>query len=246
MAELRYPLTDQNRLRVLEASVDQTAQDRLLARPYVVPTQMETMIQTFLAKFRPAYDHMLAERGTRGKEVDEKNTAVSELAQYVRDFLEVLQRRIAREKQPQALFIEYGQIRSGENATGQSAADVIDYADQIIKGEVRVIADGYAPMTNPTVAEIETRRTAAIAEIADVNAAKSNLDQAQHDLDALRPEADKLIRIMNSQLNITLYGMSKDDTRAVKERYGFTFYDRETASTGDEETPAPITPEPTT
>lgn len=217
----------------MEASVDQTAQDRLLARPYVVPTQMETMIQTFLAQFRPAYDHMLAERGSRGKEVDEKNTAVSELAQYVRDFWEVLQRRIAREKQPEALFIEYGQLRSGENADGQSAADLIDYADQIIKGEARVVADGYAPMTNPTVAEIEVKRAAAIAEIADVNTAKSNLDQAQHDLDVLRPEADKLIRIMNSQLDITLYGMSKDDVRAVKERYGFTFYDRETAIIDD-------------
>ena len=229
MAKIYYPRSDRDRLNVLEKSVEQSAQDRVVGQTYVVPVQMETIIQTFLIDYRPAVDLVLEMRGKRGKEVGEKTTAVSKLARYVRDFWEVLERRIEREELNRGLFIEYNQLRSGENPDGRSLQDWLNQSEYIINGEARAVADGFAPMANPSVAEIVTMRDAAIAEAADVDLAQSKLGKAQLELDALRSEADRLIRVMNAQLNITMYGMDSDTVRGIKERYGFTFYDRETA-----------------
>ena len=243
MAQLKYPETDRTRLNVLEKCVDQSAKDRVKARLYVVPAPMETMVQTFLAQYRPAVEHMLNMRGNRSMEVDEKRTAVSELERHIRDFWAVLERRIVRKNLPRGMFVEFDQLRSGENPDGRSLQEWLNRAEDIIRGEARVVAKGYEPMANPSVAEITAVRDAALAEAADVEDAISDLDQAQHDLDALRPEADRLIRLFIAQLDITLYGVDKDDIRAIKERYGYTFYVRETEETAVVQEPlAPITP----
>ncbi len=237
MAKIYYPRSDRDRLNVLEKSVEQSAQDRVVGQAYVVPVQMETIVQTFLIDYRPAVDLVLEMRGKRGKEVGEKTTAVSKLARFVRDFWEVLERRIEREELNRGLFIEYNQLLSGENPDGRSVQDWLDNAEYIIKGEDRAIADGFAPMANPSAAEVAAMRTAAVTEAADVDLAQSKLGKAQLEADALRPEADRLIRVMNAQLDITLYGVPSDTVRGIKERYGFTFYDQPTDEPPTEEPP---------
>ncbi len=116
----------------------------------------------------------------------------------------------------------------------------------LIEGDAAAVVMGYEPMSNPSAAEVDTARLAAIAEAADVTNADRALDDAQHALDDMRPEADKLIRLISGHLDMAMYGMSADDMRRKKERYGFTCYDRETAVPEEPETgedpAAPPTP----
>ena len=241
MAQLRFPTSHRKRLYLLQKCTEETALDKLDGRSYVIPASLETTMQTFLTSYAPAVKAVADGYGKRGREVDEKTTAVAALERYVRDFWEVLERRIVREELPRGLFMEYQQLRSGENPDGRSLEDWLTRSQDIIDGEARAVADGFAPMANPSAAEVAAKRDAARAEAIDVGRADSALDSAQHTLDALTAEADKLIRLMNAQLEITMYDLSAEDKRHVKERYGFTYYDQETAI--DEEEKPPITPE---
>ena len=241
MSEIKYPKSDLDRLSFFNQCAKEAARDRLAGDPYLV-VNLETGLTEFITRFSPAVKLVQEKRGQRGVEVDEKQTAVAELDRYIRDYWAGLERRIVREDLPRGLFLEYNLLRSGENPMGSSLTKLLQYADAIADGEARIVAKGFAPMCNPNVIEIGAKRAAAFSEADDVDGANSELDRAQHALDALRAEADRLIRVTNAQMDATLYGMSRDDVRNVKTRYGYTFYNRETAV--DEEEIPPITPEP--
>ena len=239
MATMEYPKSDENRIILLESIVKQTARDVTSAR-IRVPANLTTAIQTFITSYRPAIDLVLELRGVRGREVDEKQTAVDQLQQYVRDFWAVLERRISREDLSRGMFIQYDLLRSGDNPGGRALKDWLKYADHIIKGEAKTIAAGYAPMSNPSAAEVAAKRDAVVAEVDDVLTVGDDLDAAQHALDDARAEADKLIRLTSAQLDIALYGTDNDDVRNVKVRYGYEYYDESAVAPADTE---PIAPE---
>jgi hypothetical protein len=48
----------------------------------------------------------------------------------------------------------------------------------------------------------------------------------QQELAALRPQADKLIKALNAQLEAALYELPDEALRRVKRSYGFQFYTR--------------------
>ena len=250
MAEIRYPQSDLDRLSLLKQCDKETARDKAASASYLV-ANLETGLTEFITRFAPAVTLVQEKRGQRGVEVDEKQTAVAELVQYIRDYWAGLERRIVRENLPRGLFIEYNLLRSGSNPMGTSLTKLLQYGDAIIAGEARIVAKGYAPMCNPNVLEIQAKRDAAFTEADDVDGANSELDRAQHALDPLRAEADRLIRVINAQMDASLYGMSADDVRSIKVRYGYDFYDRETATSTplsagvDPEPVDPIAPEET-
>lgn len=236
MPELRYPMTDRDRLTLLATAVTESPLDTAVQ----IPPAFQTQMQTFITSYRPAVDLLLDLRSRRGREVDEKQTAVNRLERHVRDFWAVLERRIGRQDLPESLFITYNQPRSGENPSGGRLQDWLDRAEDIINGDAIAVADGFEPMSNPNAAEVAAAREAAVTEAADVNTADRELDRAQHALDDMRAEADKLIRLLNGQLDLALYGLSADDARHTKARYGFTYYER--ALTEGEPAPAPEIP----
>jgi hypothetical protein len=235
MPELRYPRTDLNRLTLLERTVIEAPLNP--ATP--LPPAFLTQIQTFVTSYQPLVKQMETLRFERGHEVVEKRTAVDKLKRHVRDFWAVAKRRIDRQELNEALMLTYNLPLDGENPSGDRLQDWIDRANSIVEGDAAAVAKGYEPMSNPSAAEVDAARLAAIAEAADVTNADRTLDDAQHALDDMRPEADKLIRLISGQLDMALYGMSADDVRHKKERYGFTYYDRETAVV--EEAPAILT-----
>lgn len=223
--ELRYPVADGQRLYLLKECL---SAEEIRRRKYTgyLPTALVAEVAAFVTEYEPMQDTVRELRGARAGAVDRKKTAVTNLIYYVRDFWEVLERRIRREQQPEALFIFYDQTRSGDNATGNRVADWLDYAADIARGEANVVAQGFSPMTNPSAAAVAVRSEIAKTAVSDVLSTAADLDDAQHIVDAARPQADKLIRIVNANLNLSLYGRKKDDMRGIKRRYGFSFYER--------------------
>ena len=240
MIRLRYPSADKDRLMLLESCDAQIARDVVDVRAYI-PAALASAIQAHITVFDPAVTRAMNRRGQRSVEVAEKQTAVAELDRYVRDYWNVLERRIVREKLPHALFVEFDLLLGGDDPVGRAVTDMLKYADNIKEGESSIVAKGYAPMCNPSAAEVAVKRAAVSTESADVIIADTALDESQHALEDARAEADKLIRFVVAQLDMALYGSDADDVRRIKERYGFKF-DRETAV--DDEPLDPITPEP--
>jgi len=222
MIRLRYPQADKDRLMLLESCAAQIARDVADTRAYI-PAALDSAIQAHIAIFDPAITLAMNRRGQRSVEVEEKQTAVSELDRYVRDYWNVLERRIIREKLPHGLFVEYDLLLSGDDPAGRSMTDLLKYADNIVEGEASITAKGYAPMCNPSAAEVAAKRAAVSTESADVIIADTALDESQHALEDARAEADKLIRFVVAQLDMALYGTDADDIRRIKERYGFKF-----------------------
>ncbi len=222
MIRLRYPSADKDRLMLLESCDAQIARDVADTRAYI-PAALATAIQAHIAIFAPAVTQAMNRRGQRSVEVGEKQTAVSELERYVRDYWNVLERRIVREKLPHGLFIEFDLLLSGDDPVGRSVTDTLKYADNIVEGEASIVAKGYAPMCNPSAAEVAAKRAIVSTESTDVIVADTALDEAQHALEDARAEADKLIRFVVAQLDMALYGTDADDIRRIKERYGFKF-----------------------
>ncbi len=132
MIELRYPVTHEKRLYLAE-------------------------IEAFIVEYRPLVDAAWKLRDARAMAVDAKKTAVSDLIHYVRDFLEVLERRNRHEKLPEGLLVYYNQERIGDNPTGNRERDWLGYTSDIVNGEAGVVAKGYPPMVNPSAAEVGIR-----------------------------------------------------------------------------------------
>ena len=238
MIRSRYPQADKDRLMLLESCAEQIARDVADTRAYI-PAALATAIQAHILVFGPAVTRAMNMRGQRAVEVGEKQTAVAELDRYVRDYWNVLERRIVREKLPRGLFVEFDLLLGGDDPAGRSMTDMLKYADNIAQGEASIVAKGYAPMCNPSAAEVAAKRAAVSTESTDVIVADTALDEAQHTLEDARAEADKLIRFVVAQLDMALYGSDADDIRRIKERYGFKFEGEtavveETAVGGDE------------
>ena len=240
MIRLQYPRADKDRLMLLQSCDEQIARDVADGRAYI-PAALASAIQAHILILDPAVTRAMNLRGQRSVEVEEKQTAVSELERYVRDYWNVLERRIVREKLPRGLFVEFDLLLGGDDPVGRAVTDLLKYADNIAEGEASITAKGYAPMCNPSAAEVAAKRAAVSTESADVIVADTALDDAQHALEDARAEADKLIRFVVAQLDMALYGSDADDIRRIKQRYGFTF-EGETAVVDDPL--APITPEP--
>jgi hypothetical protein len=238
MAELRYPTSDSSRLALLEAALTEIPLDESVQLPPAFVTDM----QTFVTSYRPLVEKVQEERAKRGLEVTEKRTAVNQLDRYVRDFWAVLERRVIREGLNEALLLTYNLPLDGNNPKGGRMEDWLEWAAAIVKGEETAVSNGFAPMSNPSAAEVDAIRLAAIAEAADVRNADRDLDHAQHALDDVRAEADKLIRLLSGQLDMAMYGISADDVRHTKARFGFTYRDQASAvleTAVDESTPPP-------
>ena len=228
MIRLRYPYTDDDRLILLDGCAAQIMRDRADSRPYI-PDSLGNIIQAHILIYRPAVIRAMNTRGNRAVGVDGKITAVSELERYVRDYWNVLERRIVRENLPRGMFVQYNLLRSGGNPGGRALTDWLIYANDIIKGEAYAIERGYAPMSNPSATEVADKRAVVVAERANVIIANTALDEARNTLEAARAKADKLIRFVIAQLDIALYGVDADDVRRIKMRYGFKFDGGETA-----------------
>ena len=93
----------------------------------------------------------------------------------------------------------------------------------IIEGEADAIAAGYAPMENPSIAELNDKLDIAIAEAKDVSEADRQLDEAQEAVSDLMPEAKKIIDRIVAELDFNLYEKEDASKRRIMRNYGVRY-----------------------
>ena len=224
MIQIQYPRSDIKRLLLLEQAIATATQDQAAGRDYVSArwvSEAQALVPDFGAKVRS----MSALKGHRGQDIIEKNETMAELVRYVRDFWSGLKRRIIRLKQPNSLFLLYNLPQTGRNPTENNTSLVwLERGAGLIAADAKAVERGYPPMSNPSAAELQVVLDRARAEFGDVAMAHREVDVAQHEVNQLRPRADRLIRLLSAQLNASLYELPAEGIRHVKGTYGFEFY----------------------
>ena len=237
MSKYQPPRSDAERLSMLKRSLETGQADRTASLNYLEQDILSQM-NLFIPRFSAALEAVGAALGHRSKEVREKDEAVGFVQVYLRDFWEVLKRRVNRENQPAEVLTYYKLPLDGTIPTLSSADLWLTQAASVAQGDGLAVAAGYETMANPSAAKLQEVLAVAIAEVGDVAGADRVLDQAQERLALLRGEADTLLQEVMAQLRFQLRKKDESSQRRIMRSYGALF----TTSAG-EPTEEVVTPD---
>ena len=218
------PENDRRRLLVLSTLLKSYDQDALDGDSYI-GASVHAEAAAAYTPFNTAMDAISATLTARSTVVDEKNRAFKYLEWGVRDAWESVKRRMRRQDLNKNVLLYYGLPESGEVPKGMPYAEWLLYAKDVIDGDGEAVAAGYAPLLDPSAAEITTLRGAAQASHDAIRPADKAYDNAQTAVADLRDDVDgvlaKVVRDMRYHLSVA--EMDKESERRVMRGYGFTF-----------------------
>ncbi len=168
--------------------------------------------------------HALAKQaGTTAQVIKAKQLA----SWYIKDFIDALQNAIRR-----------GTIPGGERALYQlptekslrprivTEREILRWGDNVIKGETLRVANGGAPITFPSLAEVTT----AFEDFRTKNTQQSNdkdtYDNAQEAVQAMKKDADKLILRCWNEIETFYDEGDKPSMRRRAREWGVTYVHR--------------------
>lgn len=223
MPKRRLPQSEAALLRAMQTGKDR--KDSVPA-PLVIPYSASTIAK--LDAFLPAYElkvqaveaALLAQTSATASVKETKQMAIW----LVSDFYSALQSAIRRKKFDPTVRALYGLAVSDEKIpTLKSEADITFWGHKAALGETARIAAGGAPITFPTIAEVNT----AVTNFKNPNLAQANAkeayDAAQEALQADRAEADKLVLKMWNETEATFDEGDKASMRRKAREWGVIY-----------------------
>ncbi|MBI9063478.1 MAG: hypothetical protein JEZ14_15960 [Marinilabiliaceae bacterium] len=222
MPRLRKPEAALARLVFFKQVVETSEKDTGGKGPYVSAATVERTKQ-FIPGLESGLGNISQFTSLTQKEIREKNQAMTVLKVYIRDFWEVLKRRVYREQLPLDLFALFQLPKSGKVPALSSNRECLEMAELIIKGEAVALESGYAPMTNPDVSQLSEKLDIARKELKDVSEADLQLDKVQESVSGLMPEAKKLVDRIIAELEFNLYEKEDAGKRRIMRNYGVQY-----------------------
>ncbi|MGC9398249.1 MAG: hypothetical protein ACP5HM_03845 [Anaerolineae bacterium] len=222
MPYYRAPRSDGKRLRFLRKTLKADFHDRQRGQPYLHPL-LRAEVRALVPAFERALQALKTQQEVRSRRIEARNRALDEMELYLRDFWEVLKRRVAREAQPLSLLKTYGLPSSGRVPKPTTYEGWLDAAAQVVQGDVEATAVGYAPMVNPSAEEVRLRLDEVYRRAAAVAAAERAYDAAQARLVQLRAEVDEAIQDVVETLRFRLRKYDAAEQRRIMHRYGAAF-----------------------
>ncbi len=222
MPYYQAPRSDEKRLAFLHKTLDADLYDRRRGQPYLHP-DLRDQVAGLLPAFEKALQTLKASKAVRSQQIQERNDALDELITYLRDFWEVLKRRVAREHQPAYLLEVYGLPEDGLVPKPTTYEEWLNAAAQVVKGDAEAAGVGYASMVNPSAEEVRTRLDEVYRRAAEVGTAERNYGMAQEHVVELRAEANEVIQDVMDTLRFRLRKLDFDEQRQIMHRYGANF-----------------------
>lgn len=222
MPYYQAPRSDENRMQFLRKTLDTDLADRRRGQPYLHP-DLRDQVAGLLPAFESALKTLNARQSVRSQRIQDRNAALDELVTYLRDFWEVLKRRVARERQPTLLLEIYGLPRDGLVPKPTTYEEWLNAAAQVVQGDADATRVGYAAMINPSAEEVRTRLDEVYRRAAKVATAERDYNLAQEQVVALREEADEIIQDVMDTLRFRLRKLEYDEQRKIMHRYGANF-----------------------
>lgn len=222
MPTLDRPNSDAQRLQALQAAKAKAA----VTDPAELAFSTDLLNQ--LTNFLPQFDQKLQERSNalsaQTQATAGANPARARLAMYAKHFIHVLNMGIDRGVYPASARAYYKlHVLDGAMPAMGTDAQRLEWGQNVVNGDAARVADGGAPMTNPTAAEVGTELAALQAALADQLPAKDKYDKEQEEVERLRPEADQIIADVWDEV---LFNYRKDGPSSMRRKareYGVTY-----------------------
>jgi hypothetical protein len=217
-----FPNTDVQMQQVLQAAkykADSTP-------PAQLAFSNDTLVR--LTAFLPAFDQELQERGNA---LAAQTTATS-AANPARKALNMINRHFI---QVFNFAVERGEWTAEDRAFYQLPVDYtslpkmttdeenLRWAKYIVDGEAARVAAGGAPMSNPSAAQVDTKRAAVIAAIAAQSTLKDAYDREQKDVELMRSDAIELVTDIWDEVLFTFRKESAPSQRRLAREYGIQY-----------------------
>ncbi len=222
MAKLIVPTGNEKLLTLLDTATRVAAEDAAAGKN-LVEASWPTEASALLADFETKVRGLTKAQQRRAKEVAERRTAVDKLSVYVRDFMNVLKRRVNREELPAHCYEFFKLPLDGSLPNPTAIDDVVSWGAILVRGDADAVEDGYEPMSNPSAAQVKEKLDQARTEAKDIPPADRELDDAQNEVEALRVRAIEMVRDLAAQLNFVLRKLAPPERRRTIGRYGFKY-----------------------
>lgn len=193
----RLPSTNIGRFSALDAAKRKL--DSTDAADIVLSANTISRLNILYPLYKEAYETRTAVLGIQTSATEAANQDRSNSRTYISHFVQVFNLGVERKKYPAEHRSFYGLgINNGSVPTLTAEADILLWGNNLIKGDAKRLAAGGEPMSNPSIAELETVYNKMLQSIDAQSSKKDTYDKAQEALETLNPEADKLIlRIWN-------------------------------------------------
>ena len=216
------PTNDNARLAFLQKSAITASSDNTNGNQYISDEILEQVNQ-LLPDYEVKVNGLNNLLSSRSKEIRERDSAFSLLQLTVRDFWEVLKRRIRRKNLPAEVLTLYELPLNGHIPFPSSNQEWLGITRKVINGDKIAIEKGYEAMENPSTKELEKLLEICETESSDVSVADRNYDLAQKEVAELRQEADALIEEIMAELRFNLRKLEPASQRRIMRSYGATF-----------------------
>lgn len=220
MTMILYPGTDVGRISLLRNIIAAYEKEKQGGHEVLFP-DFVTKMKELLTEYEQKSNQVSVRIGEKSAEVSEKNEALSQLIQVVRDFWEVLRRRTSRLNYPPEILRNYLLPIEGVLPNPGTQKEWLEYARAIVEGEKKTVEAGYPPMQNPSAEEVRQAAEKFEKEFQDVIEMDKQLDALQEDVKVLRTRADAFIRMALDQIQIAYADKDGSDLRRIIRRFGY-------------------------
>ncbi len=222
MSSRRLPNSNPSRYNALRTVTERIA----VTPPAQVPLTGGT--QARLALFFPDYKtkYLAVESGltAQGNFTTQVKTAKQQSIYFASDFIDAMQNAVRRGTLDASVRALYGlPISKPVRPEILTEQDILDWGDQIHEGETARITAGGAPITYPSLLEVDT----AVSNFRNINLqqanAKDTYDIAQQTLDGVNGEADKLILKIWNEIETAFDEGNKPSMRRRAREWGVKY-----------------------
>lgn len=222
MGYRRLPLSTPQRERALRHIHDRKAVTAVANLPFKTSTieQFDLFYPGYMEAVLNTGKTLSKQAGITIKVVEAKRSAIL----HLNDFIDALQNAIRRGVFPEAVRAYYGlPVEKRWRPKIQTEADVLEWAENIHDGETKRIAAGGAPVTFPSLAEVDAVtndfKTKNLQQAED----KYAYDTAQETLAAQNKKADQLIRRCWNEIETTYDEGDKPSMRRKAREWGVVY-----------------------
>ena len=162
-------------------------------------------------------NHLLQEKRSEAK------ASIRKLSLTVRHFDTSLTQRILRNEEPHELLNDYGIAQQREAVRTITPIQWRRMAQDRINGEVKAIAKGYEPMSNPSIADLQACLEHFDTSGVEVNHLDRLLQDAQDTIKQLRTETLNLWRVLQANLSAVTPELQGGSKRRLLRSFGYIY-----------------------
>lgn len=213
------PDSDVKRLAFLRQAIETGERDVANGDMFVSQALLEQ-----LKLFHPTYEvahRALSDRlGTRIREVEESDRAAARVELFLRHLWDSISHRVQRQGLSAEVLRHYQLPISGDRPRLSHRSEILEMAALVVSGDAAAVADGYAPVQEPSAAELQAVLLQARSEAGDIQEAEREYIKVQSEVAALRSEADALIKAVVASVTFATFHETLPRQRRQLRRYG--------------------------